>query len=205
IASLPREPAVTQAQLATSLDRDPDLSFEFWPPDGALLAVWERMRPGLAMRTFLESSTWGRQALEDGAAPPSASTTFSREDLRALQAGRRVEGHYDPLSWGTLIDAYVQLANDGDQLVRAVSGAQGVTVLTGGGLRSRRWRDAKVLLGRGPIDVSTVTEAATRGCAAIAGATLGWWRTAEEMPGTTRLPVATSVEMEEIAGALSWG
>ncbi|GAB2622845.1 FGGY family carbohydrate kinase [Pseudactinotalea suaedae] len=202
IAALPREPALTQEQLAAYLDRDPDLTFELWPTDGALLAVWERMRPGLAMRTFLESSGIERRVLDDGAAPPSVSLAFSGADLAALQAGHRVASPYDAHAWGELIDAYVLLANEGEELARAVSGATGATVLTGGGLRSRRWREAKVALGPRRIEVSTVTEAATRGCAAIAGASLGWWPTAEEMPGATRTPVSSAVEMEEVASAL---
>lgn len=203
IASLPATPALTTTGLAAHLDRDPDLSFEFWPADGSLLAVWERMRPGLAMRTFLENSTSSREMLDDGAAPPSSSVAFSGADLAALQAGRRVDSPYDALAWGELIDAYVLLANEGEALARAVSGATGATVLTGGGLRSRRWRQAKVALGPDRLEVSTVAEAATRGCAAIAGTALDWWPSAEEMPGGARTPVSTAVEMEQVASTLS--
>lgn len=202
IAPLPSNPALTPAALAGHLDRDPDLSFELWPADGSLLAVWERMRPGLAMRTFLENSGSSRAMLDDGAAPPGPSVTFSGSDLSALQAGRRVESRYDALAWGELIDAYVLLANEGEQLVRAISGASGATVLTGGGLRSRRWRQAKIELGPDRLEVSTVTEAATRGCAAIAGTALGWWPSAEQMPGGARTPVGSAVEMERAATAL---
>lgn len=203
IAPLPSGVTMTTSRLASHLDRDPDLTFEIWPADGSLLAVWERMRPGLAMRTFLESSAWERQVLDDGAAPPRTEITFSRADLADLQAGRRIEGSYDATAWGELIDAYVLLANEGEELVRAATRAAGPTVLTGGGLRSRRWRAAKVALGPAHIEVSTVTEAATRGCAAIAGAGLGWWPAPEEMPGTTRSPVRSAVEMEQVASRLS--
>ncbi|TDE89564.1 hypothetical protein EXU48_20595 [Occultella glacieicola] len=202
IAALPPGHTLTAAELATHLDRDPDLSFEFWPADGSLLAVWERMRPGLAMRTFLENSSHSRAVLDGGAAPPSRSVAFSGADLSTLQSGRRVEGPYDALGWGELIDAYVLLANEGDELARAVSGAAGATVLTGGGLRSRRWRQAKVALGPDRLEVSTVAEAATRGSAAIAGIALGWWPRAEEMPGGTRTPVSSAVEMEQVASTL---
>jgi len=203
IAPLPRDRAVSREQLAAHLDRDADLSFELWPPDGALLAVWERMRPGLAMRTFLEASAWDRRSLEDAAAPPSTAVGLTNADLTALQAGRRIDGPYDARAWGELVDAYVLLANEGEALARAVSGADGATVLTGGGLRSRRWRESKVALGPRRIEVSTVAEAATRGCAAVAGASIGWWSSAEEMPGRTRTPVRSAVEMERVVATLT--
>ncbi|SBS71870.1 putative L-fuculokinase [uncultured Microbacterium sp.] len=187
-------------ELIGYLERDPDLSFEFWPSDGAPLAVWERMRPGLAMRTFLDGSDADRATLEMGAARPRRDPSFSSADLAALQAGLHVDGPRDAHAWGDLIDAYVLLANQGSALVRSISGAEGATVLTGGGLRSRRWREAKLELATGPIDVSTVAEAAARGCAAIAGAGIGWWPRPEDMPGATRLAVTSHREMDEAIG-----
>jgi sugar (pentulose or hexulose) kinase len=159
------------------------------------------MRPGLAMRTFLEGAELDRQALDDGADPPSATPTLTAADLGALQEGRSAVGRRDAHAWGDLVDAYVLLANEGEALARAVSGAAGASVLTGGGLRSRRWREAKLALGPTAIEVSTVPEAATRGCAAVAGASIGWWPGAEEMPGRTRVPVRSSAEMDAAVGA----
>ncbi|MBW1637551.1 hypothetical protein G3H63_00430 [Microbacterium resistens] len=187
-------------ELVAHLDRDPDLSFEFWPSDGAPLAVWERMRPGLAMRTFLDSSDADRATLEAGAAPPRDDPAFSFADLAALQAGAHVDSPQDARAWGGLLDAYVLLANHGNSLLRTISGAEGATVLTGGGLRSRRWRDAKLELGTGPLAVSTVAEAAARGCAAIAGAAVGWWNRAEDMPGATRVAVTSRRELDAAVG-----
>ncbi|TGO05123.1 FGGY family carbohydrate kinase [Serinibacter arcticus] len=203
IAALPTDPPLTRAQLVAHLDRDTDLTFELWPSTGAPLAVWERMRPGLAMRTFLDGADLDRQALDDGAGPPSATPDLTAADLGALQEGRSAVGPRDAHAWGDLMDAYVLLANEGEALARAVSGAAGATVLTGGGLRSRRWREAKLALGPRAIEVSTVPEAATRGCAAVAGASIGWWSGAEEMPGRTRVPVRSSREMDAAVGATS--
>lgn len=188
------------AELAAHLDRDADLSFEFWPSDGAPLAVWERMRPGLAMRTFLDASDLSRAELETGALPPGNSPAFSPDDLAALQSGGPVRGPRNARAWGDLIDAYVLLASQGDRLVREVSGARGPTILTGGGLRSRRWREAKLALGAQPLEVSTVTEAAARGSAAIAGARIGWWTRPEDMPGVAKVSVVSTQDMDAALG-----
>ncbi|MDF2046445.1 FGGY family carbohydrate kinase [Microbacterium sp. Kw_RZR3] len=196
IAPFSRDAGVERGDLVAHLDRDPDLTFEVWPSTGAPLVVWERMRPGLAMRTFLDASALDRGALEDGALPPGDRPSFSPDDLAALQSGRLAPGRYDAPAWGDLIDAYVLLASQGDRLVREVSGARGATIVTGGGLRSRRWRGSKLALHPGPLEVSTVTEAAARGCAAIAGVSAGWWSRPENMPGTTRIPVSTPAEMD---------
>ncbi|GMA33212.1 hypothetical protein GCM10025875_32040 [Litorihabitans aurantiacus] len=200
IAALPSGATLTRAQLVAHLERDADLTFEVWPPDGALLAVWERMRPGLAMRTFLDGADLDRQALDDGAAPPTDAPRFGAADLAALQDGHAVLGPRDAAAWGDLMDAYVLLANRGGELARAVAGATGETVLTGGGLRSRRWRHAKVALGPRPLAVSTVTEAATRGCAAMAGDAAGWWPGAEAMPGDTRVAVDSEATIDAAVG-----
>lgn len=200
IAPFSHDEGAERGDLAAHLDRDPDLTFEVWPSTGAPLAVWERMRPGLAMRTFLDESALDRGALEDGALPPGDHPAFSPDDLTALQSGRLVPGRYDAQAWGDLIDAYVLLASRGDRLVRDVSAARGATILTGGGLRSRRWRESKLALTPGRLEVSTVTEAAARGCAAIAGVSAGWWSRPENMPGTARVPVSTPAEMDAALG-----
>lgn len=200
ISALSSDAAFGADELAAHLDRDPDLTFEFWPSNGAALAVWERMRPGLAMRTFLDAADLDRAALEAAALPSGDHPVFSVQDLAALQAGRHVRGPRDARAWGDLIDAYVLLASEGDRLVREVSGARGATILAGGGLRSRRWREAKLALGAQPLEVSTVTEAAARGCAAIAGARIGWWRSPEDMPGVVPVSVSSIQEMDAALG-----
>lgn len=196
ISAFSRAADVGRDDLIAHLDRDPHLTFEVWPSTGAPLAVWERMRPGLAMRTFLEASGVDRTVLEAGALAPGDRPGFSADDLAALQSGRFPGGPVDARAWGELIDAYVLLAAEGIGLVREVSGARGAAILTGGGLRSRRWREAKLALGGGPLEVSTVTEAAARGCAAIAGVAAGWWERPENMPGTARVPVSSTQQMD---------
>lgn len=193
------------AALAREMAADPHLSFEIWPSDGSILAVWERLRPGLAMRTFLEGSALGRQELDSAAPDPSPTTSVTDEQSLALEKGELALDDYGPETWGHLIDFYVELANRGQRSLRAVSGATGPTVLTGGGLRSPRWRRAKALLGDGRMEVSLVRETATRGCAAIAGASLGWWNSAATMPGAERRVIGSDPEadMEEAVLAFS--
>ena len=66
-----------------------------------------------------------------------------------------------------------------------------------GGLRSPRWRAAKATLATSSLDVSTVTETASRGCAAMVGVACGWWPSAELMPGAqrTRVRAGTPADM----------
>lgn len=175
--------------LPSLLDLDPYLSVEMWPSTGEQLVVWERMRPGLAMRTFLDRADLDRTTLDATAPAPRAPRRVDEEVSLALEAGRAVDLAYDATAWGELTDYYVLLAQRGELLVRRVTGADGATVLTGGGLRSPRWRAAKAELATTGVDVSTVTETATRGCAAMVGVASGWWEQAEAMPGTGRVHV----------------
>lgn len=177
---------------ATALHSDPHLTFEVWPTTGELLAVWERMRPGLAMRTFLDHSRFDRDVLDARTPPPSVHSRITEEISLALENGEPADLEPSATSWAELIDYYVLLANRGQEIIRAATGVTGGTVLTGGGLRSRRWRHSKAVLGRPPMEVSTVQETVTRGCAAIAGVAAGWWPTAEAMPGAGRVAVRTS-------------
>lgn len=171
------------------LRSSPYLSFEVWPTTGDLLVVWERMRPGLAMRSFIDHSGLDRYLLDTQAPDESSGHLLDEATSLALENGDAGGLPPTPESWAELIDFYVRLANYGQELVRAATGAVGPTVLTGGGLRSVRWRRAKAILGRAPMVVSTVEETVTRGCAAMAGVAAGWWSDAQSMPGAERVPI----------------
>ncbi|MGV8882617.1 MAG: FGGY family carbohydrate kinase [Rhodoglobus sp.] len=189
IAVMQPELAADPAARAAALQSNRYLSFEVWPPTGELLVVWERMRPGLAMRSFIEHGGVDR-ALMDAEAPDlTTGDVFDEQTLLAMENGEPSGLAASPQTWSELIDYYVRLANYGQELVRAATGADGATVLTGGGLRSSRWRRAKAIRGRAPMVVSTVEETGTRGCAAMAGVAAGWWRSAEAMPGGERIPI----------------
>jgi len=194
------------AVLSQAMDADPYLAFEIWPADGSLLAVWERMRPGLAMRAFVDRSGIAREELDALAPAPAPAHAFGDSESLALEAGEDVALEYSPRMWGELVDFYVALANRGQRLLRETSLSDGATVLTGGGLRSPRWRAAKALLGDGPMAVSLVRETATRGCAAIVGTTLGWWPDPEGMPGALRRPIGpdAGADIEAAARLIGW-
>lgn len=172
-----------------ALAADPYISFEVWPPTGEPLVVWERMRPGLAMRSFVEHSGTDRASLEAHA--PASASTGAVDEAVSLALERGEDGGLAPTaaSWAAIIEYYVALANRGQRIVREIAGAAGPTVLTGGGLRSPRWRRAKALRGRAPMVVSTIEETVTRGCAAMAGAAAGWWTDAQSMPGAERVSI----------------
>ena len=189
IAVMEPQFAADQRHRAAALAADRYVSFEVWPTTGESLVVWERMRPGLAMRAFVEGAGLDR-ALLDAEAPPGSTPTVLDEAMSLeLENGGAGGLPPTPESWAELIDFYVALANRGQEIVREISGATGATVLTGGGLRSSRWRHAKAVRGRAPMVVSTVEETVTRGCAAMAGVAAGWWDSAESMPGAERVPL----------------
>jgi len=200
------ERGADSAVLSQAMDADPYLAFEIWPADGSLLAVWERMRPGLAMRAFVERSAMAREDLEAAAPPPARPTEFTDAHSLALEAGEPAALEYSPRMWAQLVDFYVELANRGQALLRDTSLSQGATVLTGGGLRSPRWRAAKAQLGAGPMEVSLVQETATRGCAAIVGTTIGWWPDPAQMPGARRHPIGpdAGADVEAAARLIGW-
>ncbi|MGX5681032.1 FGGY family carbohydrate kinase [Schumannella luteola] len=203
IAVVSPERAADVAALERAMRDDPYLSFEVWPTTGALLAVWERLRPGLAMRSFLEHGGLDRSVVDAAAPPVGVPVRLTDAQSRAMENGERSPLPADAAGWAELIDFYVLLANRGLETVSAATGADGSTILTGGGLRSARWRQSKALLGRAPMAVSTVEESVTRGCAAVVGASLGWWPDGESMPGAERIPVRSgSVEDMERAVAL---
>jgi len=189
IAVMRAEYASDPAALAAALQSNHYLSFEVWPPTGELLVVWERLRPGLAMRSFIEHGGVDRAVLDAEAPDSTSGDVFDERTSLAMENGEPSGLAATPGNWAELIDYYVLLANYGQELVRAATGADGATVLTGGGLRSSRWRRAKARLGRAPMVVSTVEETGTRGCAAMAGVAAGWWQSAEAMPGGERVPI----------------
>lgn len=204
--------AVMDARLAADPDHraralavDRYVSFEVWPTTGELLVVWERMRPGLAMRSFLEHFGLDRALLDAQAPRSSIGDLITDEISLAMEEGGHGGLPPTPQSWAELVDFYVQLANRGGEIIRSVTAAEGVTVLTGGGLRSARWRWSKAVNGRAPMVVSTVEETVTRGCAAMVGVAAGWWLDAQSMPGAERIAIGSqsAADMEAAVGRMS--
>lgn len=176
-------------RVRAALAEDPGLSLEVWPDGGGVLAVWGPLRPGLAMRTFLEVSGRSREELDAQAPAPGEAGTIDPATALAWERGDGSAVTGTAVQWGALIDSYVLRAVAARRWLAELTGASGATVLTGGGLRSRRWRHAHALLSDGPLAVSTVTETGTRGAAGIAASAVGWWASAAQMPGATRIEI----------------
>ncbi len=163
------------------------LTVESWPATGDPIVIMEGLRPGLAMETFLQVTGADREQLDADAPAPGVVQAVDRALSRKLEDGSGVVAGPAGDAWAALLDHYACLAADGERTVRSITAADGVTVLTGGGLRSGRWLRAKVELGASVPVVSTAAETVTRGSAAIVGAALGWWPDAAGMPGVDRL------------------
>lgn len=162
-------------------------TIETWPGTSDLVVMAEGLRPGLAMQTLLSNAVTSREALEAAAPPPGVAPNLDRRESRELERGELGQLRCNPLTWASLVDHYARLAAAQETALRAVSGAAGRTVLTGGGTRSARWMSAKRWFGTQEPVVSNITETVTRGAAAIAGAALGWWPDAAVMPGSDTL------------------
>lgn len=205
IAVMRPDLAADPRHIARVLDADPQTSVEVWPPTAEPIVVWERMRPGLAMRAFLDRASLTRAGLDEAAPPPARPRLVDEATLRLLESGADPGIVYDSATWAALIDRYAVLAQHGEELIRSATGARGATLLTGGGLRSPRWRAAKAALARTPLEVSTVAETATRGCAAMVGTACGWWPEPDAMPGAARVRVrpGSTGDMESAVAALN--
>lgn len=160
---------------------------ESWPATGALTLAWEGLRPGLAMDAFMLASGMSRDEL-DGVAPgPGAVEPASAEQLDLLERGMTGELAIGPTGWAAVVDGYAARAREGEEAVRAATGAQGPVVLTGGGTRSVRWMSAKVAMLDRPGLLVRTQETAARGAGALAGVAAGWWAAADRMPGLDRV------------------
>lgn len=180
--------AMSREQLVNAAGPEPlvrdGFTIETWPGTDDLVVMSEGLRPGLAMQALLGESVTSRDALDSAAPPPGAAPELDRSVSLALEHGEVGQLKCDPLTWAGLVDHYARLAADQEIALRAVCGAAGRTVLTGGGTRSARWMSAKRWFGAQQPVISSITETVTRGGAAIAGAALGWWPDAAAMPGT---------------------
>lgn len=168
-------------------------TIETWPGGDDLLVMAEGLRPGLALQTLLGAAVADRAELDAAAPAPGVAPELQRCDSLQLERGDLGQHVGDAVTWASVIDHYARMAADREAALRAVSGALGRTVLTGGGTRSPRWMAAKRWFGTHPQVVSNITETVTRGAAAITGAQLGWWPIAAAMPGNDTRPVPAPV------------
>lgn len=162
-------------------------SIEASPSTGDPIAIAEGLRPGLAMSALLAASGTSRAEL-DARVDLDCDTTLDAGDVAALESGV-VTIPADHRSWSALHASFVARAADAERAVRELTGVQGPTVLTGGGLRSTAWVKMKQRAASGPVLVSTATETAARGAAALAGVAAQWWDSPEGMPGAALVSV----------------
>ncbi|WP_297081689.1 FGGY family carbohydrate kinase [uncultured Demequina sp.] len=180
------EPLLAPLQDRPALDSrfpPPHMSVETSPATGGPLVISEGLRPGLAMDALLRASGVDRSRL-DAQLDVHAADVLTADAVAALEHGD-VRMSADAQGWSQLHAHLVGRAHAADAELRRVTGATGPTVLTGGGLRSRGWVSMKAQRASHPLLVSTATETAARGAAAIVGVAAGWWDAPEAMPGAT--------------------
>lgn len=167
------------ARVADLVERG--LTVECWPPTGDPTVAFEGLRPGLAMAAFVQASGLPREELDRLAPAPGAAPALDPALVARLEAGDAPR--LGPPEWAALMDHYATRAARGERLLREVTGADGVTLVTGGGTRSAPWLAAKRALAGDALRVVTTEETAARGAAAMAGVALGWWPEPAAMGG----------------------
>lgn len=179
-----------------------DLTVTAWPGTARHMLLWETLRPGLALRNLQRSLGVNRDDIEFSAirveAQPLELTT-----LVGMQANRvPAELLAIPAeeAWAATLEGYAAASAEAEVQLRALSGVAGPTLLIGGGLRSRRWVEAKLRRARHPVAMAEEREAVSRGAALLAGVAAGWWAP-EEYPPADTIPLSTAeLSAEDVAG-----
>ena len=179
-----------------------DLTVTAWPGTARHMLLWETLRPGLALRNLQRALRADRDDIEFSAIrvdaePIDLATLVAMQDgaipadLLALPAEQ---------AWAATLEGYAAASADAETRLRTLSGVTGHTLLIGGGLRSRRWVEAKLRRARHPVAMAEEREAVSRGAALLAGVAAGWWAP-EEYPPADTIPLSTAdLPVEGIAG-----
>ncbi|MBN9182748.1 MAG: hypothetical protein J0I66_07095 [Microbacterium sp.] len=170
-----------------------DLTVTAWPGTDRHMLLWETLRPGLAMRNLQRALRVDRDDIEFSAIRVEAEGL----DLPTLVAMQ--DGHVSPdllrrpaqEAWAATLEGYAAASADAEVRMRALSGVTGTTLLIGGGLRSRRWVEAKLRRALHPVAMAQEREAVSRGAALLAGVAAGWWE-AEGYPPADVIPLSGS-------------
>lgn len=177
-----------------------DLTVTCWPGDDALMILWEHLRPGIGLRHLAGLLDVTRDEIEQTAQhqprerPLPASMLVEleldrlrREDLIA-SGGRGDEPLDSAQIWADALDGYAAAAAVGEAGLRELTGSTGPSLLIGGGVRSRRWVQAKQELQQHGLVVAEDLDSVARGAALMAGAAAGWWpaRSLPRRPVTVR-------------------
>lgn len=171
-----------------------DLTITAWPGTDRHMLLWETLRPGLALRNLQRALRVDRDDIEFSAIrvhadPLDLATLIEMQDgtipaaVLALQAAE---------AWAATLEGYAAATADAEARLRALSGVDGLTLLIGGGLRSRRWVEAKQRRSTHPLAMAAEREAVSRGAGLLAGVTAGWWAP-EQYPPADTIPLSESV------------
>ncbi len=169
-----------------------DLTVTAWPGTTRSMLLWETLRPGLALKHLLKVIGQDRNDIEFAAIrieanPLSFDTLVGMQDgvipddLLALPA---------EIAWAATLEGYAAAASEAERGMRTLAGVTGATLLIGGGLRSRRWIEAKLRRAEHPVAMASEREAVSRGAALLAGVAAGWWE-AEAYPAADIVPMTT--------------
>ena len=154
-----------------------DLTVTHWPGTARHMLLWETLRPGLAMGALLSHLEMSRSDIEFAAIRVEAEP-LGIEDLLAMQDGH-VPAHVvrmpPEVAWAAALEGFAAAVARTEVVLRDLTDTRGTTLLIGGGLRSRRWIEAKMHRARWPLAMATEREAVSRGAALMAGVAAGWW------------------------------
>lgn len=179
-----------------------DLTVTAWPGTARHMLLWETLRPGLALRYLQRALDVDRDDIEFSAirvdaAPLDLTTLVAMQDgaipaeLLALPAAD---------AWAATLEGYAAASADAEIRLRSLSGVAGQTLLIGGGLRSRRWVEAKLRRAEHPVAMAEEREAVSRGAALLAGVAAGWWAPEDYPPADTIPLSAAGSPVDRLAG-----
>jgi xylulokinase len=173
----------------TALDRRLAISVRPGGPGWTVLA--SAARSGAVLTTA--ARTLGRSPADlDALAAVARDEVYAASLLGPLARGEPVElPDVTPGAlWAGLLHALAEAAAEaGTRLSGLLGDPPRRLVAYGGGTVSREWMSEKARLLSMPVLRSTVTEAAARGAAVLAGVAVGWWPSAEAAPPSSLEPV----------------
>jgi xylulokinase len=177
-----------------------DLTVTGWPGTARHMLLWETLRPGLAMSNLLSHLDMTRNDIEFAAIRVEADG-LPMADLLRMQSGevpRHVLRMPPHVAWAATLEGYASAAAHAEQGLRSLTGTRGMTLLIGGGLRSRRWIEAKMHCTAWPLAMAAEREAVSRGAALLAGVAASWWKP-ESYPPADVTPIAGPVSSNSSA------
>lgn len=203
------EPLVVSWEASSSAKREHpswpdqlgDLTVTAWPGTARHMLLWETLRPGLALRHLQRALRVDRDDIEFSAIRVDAHP-LDLPTLAEMQEGNIPASLLElpaEEAWASTLEGYAAASADAEIRLRSISGVAGPTLLIGGGLRSRRWVEAKLRRAEHPVAMAEEREAVSRGAALLAGVAGGWWAP-EEYPPADTIPLSADSSVEGMAG-----